>query len=619
MDIHAYLKDFANKDCLKFVVAGSVDDGKSTLIGRLLFECKGIHADQLASLEKASKKRGSDLDFALLTDGLKSEREQGITIDVAYRYFSSPKRRFVIIDVPGHEQYTRNMATGASQADFGLLLIDAKLGLTEQTRRHSFILSLMGVSHVLIVVNKMDLVNFKKERFKEIKEDYKEFSSRLNFQNITFIPVSALHGDNIAEVSKNIPWYNDGTVLSYLEKVTIQKVENLVDFRLPVQTTLIGGGVRRYAGTISSGIVRTGDEVEILPSGIKANIKDIIYMGEHVNEAFPPMAIQVGLNKELDVSRGNMIVHPNNHTYTDQEIEALIVWMDDDASLKKGYSYTIKHTTLSCTGIVTNIDYGIDVNTLRQEDRDTLELNEIGRVRISLSQPLCFETYKTNRITGSFIIIDRFTHKTVALGTIINRRKHKERPNRNLKHFDGNKISLKDRLDILNSNPYTIWFTGLSGSGKSTLAYSLEKYLINRGQNAFVLDGDTVRDKLNGDLGFSVVDREENIRRVSEIAKLFNDAGVFCLCAFVSPYEQYRIMAKNIIGKFIEVYVKTPIETCRERREILFSKAEKGNILNFPGVNDRFDEPSNPDLILCGTDNQEDNLRKLMELLKRIN
>lgn len=616
MDIHAYLEDFAKKDCLKFVVAGSVDDGKSTLIGRLLFECKGIHADQLDSLEKASKKKGSDtLDFALLTDGLKSEREQGITIDVAYRYFSSPKRRFVIIDVPGHEQYTRNMATGASQADFGLLLIDAKLGLTEQTKRHSFILSLMGVSHVLIVINKMDLVDFKEERFEEIKKNYEEFSSRLNFQNTTFIPVSALHGDNVTEASKNIPWYNNGTVLSYLEKVTIQKVENLVDFRLPVQTTLIGGA-RRYAGTISSGIVRTGDKVEILPSGMKANVKDIIYMGEQVSEAFPPMAIQIGLDKELDVSRGDVVVHPNNHTHVGQEIEALVVWMDDDAPLKKGHSYIIKHTTLSCTGIVTDIDYGIDVNTLRQEDRDTLELNEIGRVRISLSQPLCFETYKTNRITGSFIVIDRFTHKTAALGTIINRRKHKEQPERNLKQFDGERISLEDRLNVLNSNPYTIWFTGLSGSGKSTLAYSLEKYLVNQGRNAFVLDGDTVRSKLNCDLGFSVVDREENIRRVAEIAKLFNDAGIICLCAFVSPYEQYRTMAKNIVGdKFFEVYVETPIEICRERREFLFSKAESGNILNFPGVNDRFDAPSHPALTLCGTDNKEDNLSKLLKLV----
>jgi len=548
-DITEYLRRHEEKDILRFLTCGSVDDGKSTLIGRLLYDSHMIYEDQLAAVAKDSKIHGTtggDFDPALLTDGLKAEREQGITIDVAYRYFSTDKRKFIIADTPGHEQYTRNMATGASTCNLAVILIDARYGVITQTRRHSFICSLLGIKHVVVAVNKMDLKDWSEEVYEKIRKEYNEFVTRLSFSDIHFIPMSALNGDNVVDKSKNMPWYNGPTLLHHLEGVNISTDRNLVDMRFPVQHVLRPNlNFRGFSGTVASGVMRVGDAVMSLPSHRVSKIKSIISPNGEVSEAFTPMAVTVTLEDESDVSRGNMLVPVKNIPHIGNEFEAMVVWMHENPA-QNGRSYLIKQTTNMVPGVLTDVRYKVDVNTMhRQKGTGTsLELNEIGRVHITLHRPIAFDSYERNRLTGSFIIIDRMTNITIGAGMIVDRVVSKANVNvpvsQNIVKSDS-LVSVEDRQAVLRQKGATLWLTGLSGSGKSTLACELERELINRGQACCILDGDNIRHGLNRDLGFSAEDRKENIRRVAEVARLMNDAGLIVITAFISPYRADRV------------------------------------------------------------------------------
>ncbi len=601
-DIGQFLKQNQDADVLRFTTAGSVDDGKSTLIGRLLSDCKCIYDDQLASLTSDSKKLNREtVDLALLTDGLKAEREQGITIDVAYRYFSTPRRRFIIADTPGHEQYTRNMATGASKADLAIILIDARLGVLTQSRRHGFISSLLGIPHVLVCVNKMDLVGYSEEVFREIHKTYSEFTARLNLPDVHYVPISALLGDNVVERSVNMPWYEGPTVLSHLENVETGGGHNLIDFRFPVQwVNRPNLTFRGYCGTVASGEVTVGDEVTVLPSGKRTHVKSIETFEGPLRAAFTGQAVTLCLTDERDISRGDMICRPNNLPHQSQSLDAMLVWMHE-TPLKESVPYLIKHTTKSVRGVFSKVLYRVDPDTLSRVNADTLGLNEIGRVTLETFQPLCWDPFAKNHQTGSFIVIDPLTHATVAAGMLTDRIVQKQKPESVSRNIvpETRLVMPEDRQALLKQKPATLWMTGLSGSGKSSLSKVFEKRLIEAGYAVFSLDGDNVRNGLNRDLGFSPEDRAENLRRVAEVCSLLNEAGLLVVTSFISPMISDREQARKIIGegRFLEVFVDAPVEVCEQRDpKGLYVKARQGIIPSFTGVSAPYERPEHPDI-----------------------
>lgn len=593
-------------DLLRISTAGSVDDGKSTLIGRLIYEAQGLYEDHLAALRMDSErlKRG-ELDLSLVMDGLKSEREQGITIDVSYRYFSTPKRHFMVADTPGHEQYTRNMATGSSTSDLAVTLVDAAKGLSLQSKRHAFIASLLGIKHFVVAVNKMDLVGYSEDVFRKITGEFDNFAEKLQISSIIYIPVCALHGENVVKQSAKMPWYGGQPLLGYLEDVRISGGHNLVDLRLPVQYVIRpSGGLRVYSGRIASGVLRKGDEVLILPSQRRSRIRSIVSREGDTPYAFAPQSVAFTLTDEVDVARGDMIAHPANLPQVRREIEAILVWMDKEP-LKKGKVYWIKHTTQLFKCSVTDLRFRIDPGSLSRRDSETLGLNDIGRATVQCFKPVFCDEYGRNRDTGSFILIDPLTHATAAAGTIIERgrlqsaqasKEDKAHGKKAVYRHEGD-VSKKDREAILKQKPATVWMTGLSGSGKSSVAYAIEKKLVAEGHLCYVLDGDNVRHGLNRDLAFSPQDRSENIRRVAEVARLFNEAGIIAITAFISPYEEDRRRAKDIIGqeRFIEVFLDAPIDVCEKRDpKRLYEKARQGIIPEFTGVNAPYEPPEAP-------------------------
>jgi bifunctional enzyme CysN/CysC len=591
---------------LRITTAGSVDDGKSTMIGRLLYEANGLYEDHLVSARKDSARlKREKLDLSLIMDGLRSEREQGITIDVAYRYFSTPKRHFIIADTPGHEQYTRNMATGASGSDLAIILIDARKGVLIQSKRHAFIASLLGIKHLVVAVNKMDLVSYSSSVFDKIARDFDNFAGKLRVPNLVYIPISALKGDNIVQKSGKMPWYEGSPLLSYLEGVHILSDRNLVDLRFPVQYVLRPNmDFRGYSGCLVSGVVYKGDEVLVLPSQRKTRIRSIVSYGGEMPYAFAPQSITLTLEDDIDITRGDMIVHSGNLPAIRREIEAIIVWMDQ-LPLKQGKVYWIKHTSQLFKCSITHLKFRINPDSLSRQDAMTLNLNDIGRATVQCFKPIFCDEYQKNRQTGSFILIDPITHATAAAGMIIERghlayvmRPDKKNISRDsIIYRQEGDISCDDREKILKQRPLTVWLTGLSGSGKSSIAYKIEKRLISSGRLCYVLDGDNIRCGLNSDLGFSPQDRSENIRRTAEVARLFNEAGIIVVTAFISPYREDRENAKKIIGeaRFIEVFLDAPIEVCEKRdTKGLYEKARTGIIPEFTGINAPYEAPKGP-------------------------
>ncbi|WP_280182644.1 adenylyl-sulfate kinase [Nocardia cyriacigeorgica] len=588
---------------LRLATAGSVDDGKSTLIGRLLFDSKTLFTDQLDAVERTSRDRGEDYpNLALLTDGLRAEREQGITIDVAHRYFATPRRKFIIADTPGHIQYTRNMVTGASTADLALVLVDARKGVVEQTRRHAFLAALLGIPHVVLCVNKMDLVDWSQQRFTEIREEFAGFASKLDVTDLTFVPVSALHGDNIVHRGTSMPWYEGTPLLHHLEEVHIASDRNLIDARLPVQYVIRSHTpeFRGYAGTIAGGVFKPGDEVTVLPSGLNSTVRSIFGPGGvPIEEAFPPQAVTVQLADELDVSRGDLICRPANRPQVGRDLDAMVCWFAEDAELTPGASYTLRHTTRSTPVEVRSLDYRLDVNTLhRDENATVLSLNEIGRVQLHTRQPLLFDPYRRNRTTGSFLLVDDSTGNTVAGGMITGPSLPSSRV-----VWHSTAVERTERA----TRGMTVWLTGLSGSGKSTVAVELERRLVASGRPAFLLDGDNLRHGLNSDLGFSAEDRVENVRRVGEVARLFAEAGVIAIVSLISPYRADRDRARAVHEAagipFLEVFVDTPLEICESRDpKGMYAKARAGEISDFTGVDAPYEHPLTPGLVLRPAD-----------------
>lgn len=637
-DVEAYLEQHKHKDLLRLLTCGSVDDGKSTLIGRLLYDAKMIYEDQLAAVHRDSRIHGTtgdDFDPALLTDGLKAEREQGITIDVAYRYFSTNKRKFIIADTPGHEQYTRNMATGASNCQLAIILIDARHGVTVQTKRHSFIASLLGISHVVVAANKMDLVDWSEKVYEDIRLAYNAVCARLAFKDVHFIPMSALHGDNVVDSSPHSPWYKGPTLLHHLENVTITSNRNLIDMRFPVQYVLRPDlNFRGFAGTVASGVMRPGDEVMVLPARTTTKIAEIVSWDGPLNHAFPPMSVVVRLQDEVDASRGDMIVPVNNIPRVESEFDAMLVWMNESAG-REGKKYLVKHACAQLPGTLEKVRYEVDINSMRKKDpafdeqgATVLNLNSISRVRMVLHRPLIFDAYERNHDTGSFILIDRMSNATVAAGMILDRTSAADSADSAAPSSDhaanitreSSLVCRHERELLLGQRAQTLWFTGLSGSGKSTIAKLLERELTDDGRLCYILDGDNIRHGLNRDLGFSADDRKENIRRIAEVARLLNDAGVIVITAFISPYRNDRAMARDIIGpdSFSELYVNTPVEVCEARDpKGLYKKARLGQITDFTGIDAPYEAPKEPAFVVeTAQDTPEACVDKIMAFIK---
>ena len=596
-DILGYLKAQEDKSFLRFITCGSVDDGKSTLIGRLLYDSKLIYEDQLASIEKDSKKSGTQgdkIDLALLVDGLAAEREQGITIDVAYRFFSTDKRKFIVADTPGHVQYTRNMATGASTADVAVLLIDARYGVQEQTRRHAFIVSLLGVKHVVVAINKMDLNDFDQSVYNDIEVDFREFSKDLGFTDISCIPMSALDGDNVTIRSDKSDWYKGPTLLEYLEVVDVDKATLDAPFRLPVQwVNRPNLDFRGFSGTIASGTVEVGDEIIVIPSGKRSTVKEIVTFDGNRDIAREDMAVTLTLNDEIDISRGDIICKKDNPAEQADQFQAHLLWMSTN-DLYPGRQYLLKTGNKTVPASVLKLKHRIDINDFSEVAVNTLALNEVGVATLSLSAPIAFDAYGENRNTGSFILIDRQTNETVGVGML--NFALRRASNVVWQDLDVNKSV---RAEQKNQKPALLWFTGLSGSGKSTIANLVEKRLLDLGRHTYTLDGDNVRHGLNRDLNFSKADRVENIRRIGEVAKLMVDAGLITMASFISPYRAERQLARNLLddGEFIEIFVNTPLEVA-EARDVkgLYAKARSGEIKNFTGIDSEYQAPENPEI-----------------------
>ena len=601
---------------LRIATAGSVDDGKSTLIGRLLFDGKAIFEDQLGAVESASAARGhAGPDLALLTDGLRAEREQGITIDVAYRYFATPKRKFIIADTPGHIQYTRNMVTGASTADVALILIDARHGVLEQSRRHAFLATLLGIPHLVLCVNKMDLVDYSQERFNEIRQEFAAFASKLEVPDLTFIPVSALLGDNVVTASTEMPWYEGPALLGHLEELHVASDRNLIDTRMPVQYVIRPQQAdfhdfRGYAGTVAGGVFRPGDEVVVLPSGFSTMVTNVWGPGgTKLDEAFSGQAVTIELADNLDISRGDMLCRPNNRPVSTQDVDAMICWMDSDLKLETDSTYTILHTTRETRVSVKELEYRLDINTLHRSDEAAdLGLNEIGRVRLRTQKPLHFDPYRRNRDTGSFILIDEATNNTVAAGMILGASQNEP----NIVWHSG-AVTREQRK----TQGMTLWITGLSGSGKSSVAVEVERRLVAAGKPAYILDGDNLRHGLNANLGFSPEGRQENVRRVAEVAKLMADAGVVAIVSLVSPYREHRDAARAIHDAdglpFLEIFMDTPLEMAEARdTKGLYAKARAGEIPEFTGISAPYEAPLRPDLLLRPSDGDVDTLAAIV-------
>ncbi len=595
-DIDAYLKQHETKSLLRFITCGSVDDGKSTLIGRLLYDSKMVFEDQLAALEADSKKmgtQGQNIDFALLVDGLAAEREQGITIDVAYRFFSTDKRKFIVADTPGHEQYTRNMVTGASTADLAIILIDARRGVLTQTRRHSYLVSLLGIKNVILAINKMDLVNYSHEVFDRILGAYTEFSSQLGIERIVPIPISALAGDNITEPSGNTPWYHGPTLMGHLENVEVASLSRTAPFRMPVQwVNRPNLDFRGFSGMVSSGTVHPGDLIKVMPSAKQSRVARVLIDGD-LPYATAGQSITVTLEDEIDCSRGDVICGAEHPAEVSDQFETTIVWMSD-TPMPPGRSYVMKIGTKTVTGSITTLKYKVNVNTLEQVAARQLELNEIGLCNISLDQPVAFDPYTENRETGGFILIDRLTNETMAAGLI----HFALRRAQNI-HWQAVDVSRVSRSAQKSQRACVLWFTGLSGAGKSTIANLVEKRLFALGRHSTMLDGDNVRHGLNRDLGFTDTDRVENIRRVGEVARLMADAGLIVLVSFISPFRSERQMARDLLpeGEFLEVFVDAPLAAAEARDpKGLYKKARRGEIKHFTGISSPYEAPENPEL-----------------------
>ncbi len=595
-DIDAYLKQHETKSLLRFITCGSVDDGKSTLIGRLLYDSKMVFDDQLAALQADSKRmgtQGQNIDFALLVDGLAAEREQGITIDVAYRFFSTDKRKFIVADTPGHEQYTRNMVTGASTADLAIILIDARRGVLTQTRRHSYLVSLLGIRQVILAINKLDLVNYSREVFDRILGDYTAFSSQLDIEKIIPIPISALAGDNITERSGNTPWYTGPTLMGHLETVEIASLSRTAPFRMPVQwVNRPNLDFRGFSGLVSSGTVHPGDLVKIMPSARQTRVARVL-IDSDLPYATAGQSITVTLEDEVDCSRGDVICGAEHPAEVSDQFETTIVWMHDTPMLP-GRSYLLKIGTKTVAASVTALKHKVNVNTLEQVAARQLELNEIGLCNISLDQPVAFDPYSDNRDTGGFILIDRVSNETVAAGLI----HFALRRAQNI-HWQAVDVSRAARAAQKGQRACVLWFTGLSGAGKSTVANLVEKRLFALGRHSTMLDGDNVRHGLNRDLGFTDTDRVENIRRVGEVARLMADAGLIVLVSFISPFRSERQMARDLMaeGEFLEVFVDAPLAVAETRDpKGLYKKARRGEIKHFTGISSPYEAPETPEL-----------------------
>ncbi|KQY32374.1 adenylyltransferase [Nocardia sp. Root136] len=599
------------RNLLRLATAGSVDDGKSTLIGRLLYDSKSLFDDQLAAIERVSTERGgASADLALVTDGLRAEREQGITIDVAYRYVTTPRRKFVIADTPGHVQYTRNMVTGASTADLALILVDARTGVSEQTRRHAFLATLLGVPHLVVCVNKMDLVDWSQERFEEIRTEFAAFAAKLTVGDLSFVPVSALLGDNVVDGSENMDWYPGPPLLRHLEDVHIASDRNLIDARLPIQYVIRaqeGLDHRSYAGTVAGGIFKPGDEVVVLPAGKSTHVRQIWGPGgSKVDEAFTGMAVSVTLDDDIDVGRGDLLARPGNRPHIGTELDAMVCWFSESAQLREGAQYLVRTATQTSSAQITAIDYRLDVNTLhRIEDVTTLSLNDIARVRLRSRHPLLSDPYRENRRTGSFILIDPVTDQTVAAGMVTGRETGTDSVTSDRARAASSVVwhrSAVSRAERGHAGA-TVWLTGLSGSGKSTLAAELERQLVAAGRPAYLLDGDNLRHGLNAGLGFTPADRDENVRRVAEVAALFADSGAVAIVSVISPFAAQRSNARTAHADrelpFHEVFVDTPLSEC-ERRDAkgLYAKARAGELPGFTGIGSPYERPENADLVI---------------------
>jgi bifunctional enzyme CysN/CysC len=601
-DLDLWLAQQTDKGLLRFLTCGSVDDGKSTLIGRLLYDSQLILDDQLASLRKESKNRTTGdegIDFSLLVDGLTAEREQGITIDVAYRFFSTDKRKFIVADTPGHEQYTRNMATGASNADLAIVLIDARKGVLTQTRRHSFILSLIGVKHVVLAVNKIDLVGYDADVFNAIETEYRAFAKDLGFETLAAIPVSALKGDNILTPSANMSWYTGTALVPYLERIEVATDRTKKQMRFPVQwVNRASLDFRGFSGTLASGIIKVGDDVLVAASRKPAKVTRIVTMDGEQTDAIAGEAVTVVLDREVDISRGDVLTHAGETPEFSNQFQARVVWMAEEHALP-GRSYLLKIGSQQVPASITGLKFKTNVNTLEESAAKVLELNEVGTVTIATDKPIAFDSYAANGQTGAFILIDRISNATLGAGVIDFGLRRAQ--NLSYQSFDVNR---QVRARMKGQDPTIVWFTGLSGSGKSTVANLIEKRLTADGRHCYILDGDNVRHGLNKDLGFTDEARVENIRRVAEVARLMADAGLIVLCSFISPFRNERRLAREVAGdiSFKEVYVSTPLDVVEKRDpKGLYKRARAGEIKNFTGVSSPYEAPEHPDIVLDGS------------------
>ncbi|MFZ9086147.1 MAG: sulfate adenylyltransferase subunit CysN [Steroidobacteraceae bacterium] len=617
-DIEAYLEAHQHKDLLRFITCGSVDDGKSTLIGRLLYESKLIFEDQLAALESDSKKvgtQGGDIDFALLVDGLAAEREQGITIDVAYRFFSTDRRKFIVADTPGHEQYTRNMATGASTADLAVILVDARKGILQQTRRHSYIVSLLGIRKVVLAVNKMDAVDYAQGVFDGIVEQYREFADMLGLENVYPIPMSALRGDNVVERSERMRWYGGATLMQHLESVEVERNLAGRPFRLPVQwVNRPNQDFRGFAGTIASGRVRQGDAVRVLPSGRQSTVARIVTLDGDLEEAVAGQSVTLTLADEIDISRGDVLAAADAPPAVADQFQVSLVWMHEEPMLP-GRPYLMKIGPRTVTASITDIRHRVNVNTLEQMAARQLDLNEIGLCNLGTDRAVAFDAYEDNRETGAFILVDRISNDTVGAGMI----QYALRRADNV-HWQALDVDKRARSASKGQKACVLWFTGLSGAGKSTIANLVEKQLLALGRHTYLLDGDNVRHGLNKDLGFTEADRVENIRRVAEVSRLMVDAGLIVMVSFISPFRAERRLARELLeeGEFLEVYVSTPLVEAEKRDpKGLYRKAREGKIRNFTGIDSPYEPPENPELVVdTSVVSAEEGARQVIDMLR---